>query len=926
MGFFASTAEEPKKKGSAKQPSVETLHRMECKVCPLNEEKGLKHPKMEPYGSDEPTIYMLGEAPGEQEDKQGRPFVGTAGKTLRFRMPEWADDEILRWNNCVRTRPPKNRTPTLVEMECCRPSIVRDIEATKPLAIFGFGNVPLQWALAQNGITKWNGRRIPINVGKHKCWFYPFLHPAYVARSMRFKPDRPDKYGSDTDFIFAYDLKHAFEDVEIGLPEPIIHTRERALAGVEFVYGAHNGDTNSVLDMLDYFAEQKIVGFDYETNGLRPYKEGAKLLTVGLSSRDKHFAFALDHKGSEWTVKQRKIIDDAFEDFLYDAPCRKVVHNLAFEMEWTAFFYGKNVLRAGKWGDSMAQAFILDERMGKGKPGCHSLEFLCIQHFGLNVKALSKLDRRFLDDLPIEDVLRYQAIDAKYHRLLYNEQAAQLKVDGLEEVYETHLARIPTMVLTQMKGIPVDQAAVKKFHKQYSEVQKIAEDKIAALPEIKKFNAYSKNPFRPSAPADLEKVFHAIGIHLDSYDEKVLKEVDHPLAGLVIEYRKAHKLLSTYIEPVLAEGTVAGVAGSPHIWPDGLAHPITTTTKTRTWRTSSEDFNYQNWPKRQTKEVRSQIRAPNGYKIVSFDYGQIQARNVAMESHDKALVKAFHDRYDIHHDWTERIIKRFPKWMDQKGGVKVVTKDKALWKWFRDRTKNEFVFPSFFGAQAKSLAGYLGIPENIALSLHEEFWDMFPNIKGWHDRIKHEYNQVGYVTGCTGFRRRAPISPNELINAPIQADEAAIVCDAMTRLSEINHDYLQANMEIHDDLTFIWPNKKVEEYAKIVIDEMVHVPFKWAHIVPIVVEMSVGQDWANKTDWGVFASDEYKYDKDKPLVEQAKLDEVMKGGWEKDGTGWSNSKGLEHHAGNRKTRFDEQASEPMVKGEATHYDDDEIPF
>src|SRR5262245_50288228 len=132
--------------------STSLCHAQQCNVCPLNHLPGLHNPHMPAYGSSRPVVYMLGEAPGEAEDRQGKPFVGPAGQTLRFRIPdEWLDK--LRWNNCVRTRPPKNREPTDHELECCRPSIEKDIEETKPKAIFGFGNVPLRWAFGRQGIT-----------------------------------------------------------------------------------------------------------------------------------------------------------------------------------------------------------------------------------------------------------------------------------------------------------------------------------------------------------------------------------------------------------------------------------------------------------------------------------------------------------------------------------------------------------------------------------------------------------------------------------------------------------------------------------------------------------------------------------------------------------------------------------------------------
>ena len=171
---------------------IELLHRSECKACPLNNQYGLAHPHMEPTGSKRPVVYMLGEAPGADEDKSGEQFVGKAGKTLRSRIPEEWEDH-LRWNNCVRTRPRSgdaNRPPTPVEIECCRPSVVRDIEASKPRAIFGFGNVPLEWSTGQAGITKWRGRRFPLKVGKHTCWYYPMFHPSYVNR----KQDDAEKY------------------------------------------------------------------------------------------------------------------------------------------------------------------------------------------------------------------------------------------------------------------------------------------------------------------------------------------------------------------------------------------------------------------------------------------------------------------------------------------------------------------------------------------------------------------------------------------------------------------------------------------------------------------------------------------------------------------------------------------------------------
>ena len=882
MGFLGATTSSKLRTRGNKELSADLIERLgqgSCALCPRNHDSSLQHPKMEAHGTTKPWAYILGEAPGAEEDARGRPFVGKAGRTLRLRIPDGWKDRI-RWNNVIQCRPPENREPLPVEVACCRRRIVRDIEKTRPRAILGMGNVPLQWMIDQTGITKWSGRRIPVQIGSHRCWFYPMLHPSYVMRSRKFTPSDPSDYGSEIEFTFALDMRRALEEIEAGLPDPIIHTSEQARENVQCITGERSTDLNEVLRFIGRMRNEKLVGLDYETNCVRPYEEGAKILTIAISGREETLAFALDHKGAAWTAAQRDQIWEAYSRFLLRAPqVRKVVHQLGFELEWTGYFFGRRTLRAGAWGCSVVQAYTLDERMKMGAPDALSLEFLCLQYFGINVKELSDLDRAKLDDTPVGEVLQYNGIDARYHRHVYKVQAQRLVDEGLDKVYYRLLARVPTLVLTQLKGVPVDQKEVQKFYDEYmAEIAK-AEAAIEKLDVIEKYNQLTNKRFRVSSNQDVLKLCRLVlRKPVESADETELKKIKHKVIGLILKYRKASKNLSTYVLPLRT--------GSKHLFPDKLLHPLLSTTRTRTSRTSSEDPNSQNFPKRVNKRVRSQVKKA-GWRVVSFDYGQIQARNVAMESKDPALVKAFWERYDIHTDWLDRIHKLYPQWI--KG-----ERTKEINKEYRNKAKNEFVFPSFFGAQPKSISGYLGIPEHIAKKAHGQFWQMFPNIKDWHERILHNYRKYGYVTGLSGVRRRAPISPNELINAPIQADEAMIVIDAMNRLSCTQLIELQPNLEIHDDLTFLWRADEIEKWAPKVIDMMVHTPFKWAHCVPIVVEMSVGTDWSNQKEIGVYASDTWKGD-----LGDTFYNEPMIGSWS-DGDGWSNSRQDENHTKRRR--------------------------
>lgn len=862
MAFFGLPAVAQQRPTRA-SVSLEFLHRHECAACPLNSEAGLRHPKMEPAGSPTADVYILGEAPDQADDSRGRHMSGAAGRILRHHIPEkWLSR--IRWNNAIRCKPP-GRAPAQTEIECCRPSIVKDIEAVKPKIILGFGNVPLGWALGRpSGIKLWSGLRAPIRVGSHVCWFFPILHPTHVENDPKWDgfQRKRNKYGSESEFQLALGIRDALAALDAGLPDPVIHDEVMVREGVDYVDGSGGmRDVDRVIDFLEVAATAKIAGLDYETNALRPYAAGAKILTGAVSVREGTLAFPFDHREAPWTSKERKFIDDAWRKFLYESDCRKIVHQLAFEMEWSAFFWGAECLRAGKWGCTLSQAYIRHGRVdeeNKSRHAPNNLGALTLQYFGIDIKKFSEVKRDNLDDEPLLDVLRYNGPDAKYHRLLYPPQMRELKAVGQWDLYVEHVERIPTTVLTQLKGVPIDQDVVLELGKKYKKKMDDLLDEIRELSEVIKFERQTGTKFRPSAPEDVRYIINKmLGYKLGSVDETALESVDHEFARLELGWRKRAKIFGTYIVPVADDATREAleisrkdVKREPAIFPDGLLHPITGVNRTRTSRTSSEDPNYQNWPKRGANnavEMRRAVKAKPIRKVkrlmVSFDYGQIQARNVGMESLDDALLEAFWEDYDIHAAFMWLLAEKYPRWI--KEGLKALRADSGLQKKYRNDVKHGFVFASFFGSGAKKNASVLNIPIGVSEWLRDKFWDRFGGIRDWHGSLERDYYEKGYVTGLSGYRRYAPVSYNERINAPIQADESKIVLDAMERLSKLDHDYLQANMEIHDDLTFVWEENKVEELAPLVIREMLEVPFKWAHVTPIVVEMNVGEDWAS---------------------------------------------------------------------------------
>jgi uracil-DNA glycosylase family 4 len=817
------------------------FHRMGCKACPLKDQPG----RIEPTGAEHPVLYFLGEAPGKDEVKEQSQFVGESGALIRERIPADILPKI-RWNNCVRSRPPSNRTPERPELESCRPSIVADIEQSRPRAIFGFGNIPLTWVSGFTRITDWRGRKMPVKVGNHVCWYYAMLHPSYLLRQRkgRDRDESPTYIGSEDERMFCFDLQAAFSDALGGFTTPVVHNALRAQAGVEILT-----DLGKIIEALYWAAEQPAVGIDYETNCIRPYTEGAKILTAAVGTEKRSFAFPLDHRQSPLTEPQRDKIVAVWRRLLL-SKTRKFVHNLSFEQEWSAFMFGEDLLHAPGWEDSATQASIIDERRGKktNTGGPFSLEFLCQQYFGFNLKQISNLDRKNLDHEPLPTVLNYNALDAKYHLLLGLEQEAEIKYQGLEEVYALARRRVPAGVMSQLKGIPIDQDEVAYLVDKYGKRIKVIEAKIAEVPVVKKFQQIHGKPYNPGSHPDNIEIFYKMlkrreCLVVDKYskqqklsaDEEVLSKIDHPLSKLLLESRQDLKRMGTYIAP-LVKGYEKSV-----IYPDGLAHTNYNMYFAESGRTSADEPAVQTYPKRdeEAKEVRRPIAAPKGHKILSFDWGQIQARIIAMFSKDKNFVKALWERYDTHQEWTERIATDYPARI---GGRKMLSDKKAM-KDFRTDIKNQWTFPLFFGAKLESVAGYLNIPVHIVRPHYNAFWKQFAGVKDWQERVIKFYHQYGYTECLTGRRRHGPMALNQIINSPVQGTEAEIVCDRWSCLFETGNPELCPELMIHDDLTFLRvPENRADVIAEKVLDILLDVPFDFVN-VPITVELSAGRNW-----------------------------------------------------------------------------------
>ena len=309
-----------------------------------------------------------------------------------------------------------------------------------------------------------------------------------------------------------------------------------------------------------------------------------------------------------------------------------------------------------------------------------------------------------------------------------------------------------------------------------------------------------------------------------------LKE-HHPLPGMILEYRKMNKLKNTYLDPL-----------KEYIHPEtGRIHSTFNQTIAATGRLSSTNPNFQNIPIRtdEGREIRKAFRAKEkGWKIFSADYSQIELRIMAHLSEDPELVKAFHEKEDIH-SRTASLVYGVP--------LEDVLPEMR-------RTAKVVNFGIMYGAGPFRMSQELGIPRDEAMTIIESYFNQYSGIKNYMEKTLDQARELKLVTTMLG--RKRPVweidSQNQIrkraaermaINMPIQGTAAEMIKLAMISIyKKMKQERLESMMilQIHDELIFEVPESEIEKLQSIVIPEMESaLPLS----VPIVVDWGVGDTW-----------------------------------------------------------------------------------
>ncbi len=439
-------------------------------------------------------------------------------------------------------------------------------------------------------------------------------------------------------------------------------------------------------------------------------------------------------------------------------------------------------------------------------------------------------------DVPLEKIAEYAAEDADVTFRLKAILEKELKKQQLFELYigiEAPLIKV--LADMEFEGVRIDSVALTDYGKQ------LQSELIALDNEIKQL-AGEPN-LNISSPKQLGVVlFEKLGLAEKakltktkqySTGEDTLQSIagSHPIIPKILQFRSLKKLLSSYIEalPELVNKRT------------GRIHTTFNQFVTATGRLSSNNPNLQNIPIRDEKgrEIRRAFVPRNDEHILlSADYSQIELRLMAHMSGDQHIIEAFRSGEDIH---TATAAKIFHVPLSE------VTKEQRS----KAKTAN---FGIIYGISSFGLAQRLQIPRGEAKALIDGYFEAYPGVRDYIDKMVAEAESKGYVeTIFSRIRhlrdihsRNAAVrsfAQRNAVNAPIQGSAADIIKLAMINISQrLQQSRLKTKMilQVHDELVFDVYKPELELVEKIVRKEMEMVK---TLLVPLSVDIGTGKNW-----------------------------------------------------------------------------------
>lgn len=451
--------------------------------------------------------------------------------------------------------------------------------------------------------------------------------------------------------------------------------------------------------------------------------------------------------------------------------------------------------------------------------------------------ALPELSQKYLQEMAPESFAdeRSQAVwEAKTISRLYPLLGAKLEEEELTHLMDTvELPLVEVLAAMEQNGVYVNRAHLAEKTEEVADRLQTIEQSIYEM---------AGHTFNLNSPKQLGTVlFEELNLPVRkktktgySTNAEVLESLrlEHPIVEQILAYRLWSKLKSTYLD---------GITGLIRT-DTGRVHTSFNQTVTATGRLSSSDPNLQNIPVRteEGRMIRALFEPGEGYDyLLSADYSQIELRLLAHMSGDENFIDAFKRGQDIHARTAAEVF-----------GIPLEEVTPEL-----RRHAKAVNFGIVYGISDFGLARNLHISRKEAGDYISRYFERYPGVRAFMDKVVAEAHETGYVTTMFGRRRELPaiksrnfnqrmLAERMAMNTPIQGTAADVIKLAMIAAY---HKLKEAGvksrilLQVHDELVLEVVESELDVVQAILRESMEHVV---ALSVPLIIDIHWGRNWA----------------------------------------------------------------------------------
>ncbi len=520
----------------------------------------------------------------------------------------------------------------------------------------------------------------------------------------------------------------------------------------------------------------------------------------------------------------------AIKPLLEDEALIKIGQHGKYDMHVLAHY---GIRMRGYGHDTMLASYVLNSTATR-----HDMDSLAQKYLGYTTIKFEEVAGKGAKqigfaDVDLEIATNYAAEDAdvtlRLHQVLDVRLAA---VPALMRVYrEIEMPLVPVLQRMEARGILIDAQRLRTQTQQLKRRMHEITERAHAL---------VGHGFSLDSPKQLQGVLYdelklpvlaKTPTGQPSTNEDAIEGLaeQHELPRLILDYRGAAKLANTYTERLPEQI-------NPRT---GRVHTSFHQATAATGRLSSTDPNLQNIPIRTEdgRRIRTAFVPAEGFILLAADYSQIELRIMAHLSEDEGLLRAFRNNEDVHRATAAEVfgVELGAVSIDQRRAAKAIN------------------FGLMYGMSAFGLAKQIGVGRGEAQDYVNRYFNRYPGVRGFMDRVREQAKRDGYVE--TVFGRRLYL--NEIhsrnqglragaeraaINAPMQGTAADVIKRAMLAVDAWLGDRDDARMllQVHDELVFEVRPESVDELKAGLVERMMGA----AELrVPLEVGVGIGANW-----------------------------------------------------------------------------------